>query len=191
MNGPTDRSSCTSAPRSNSVPWNSLQRRVNPQSLRQRGGHCCLPAPCNVRLTQGVSPMGFRSLRTAVLFGLVALALTANEEKPISAAQQAPPSASPSVALSASPASAQAGQPVTLAWSSTNATSVTLQPSVGPIAAQGSATVRPSQSTTYTSPPRVQVVRPMPAPKSLSYRHPLSLRCGSIRRNRSRRTNGR
>jgi hypothetical protein len=94
--------------------------------------------------------MGFRSLRTAVLFGLVALALTANEEKPISAAQQAPPSASPSVALSASPASAQAGQPVTLAWSSTNATSVTLQPSVGPIAAQGSATVRPSQSTTYT-----------------------------------------
>jgi hypothetical protein len=85
-----------------------------------------------------------------VLFGLVALALTANGEKPISAAQQAPPSASPSVALSASPASAQAGQPVTLTWSSSNATSVTLQPSVGPIAAQGSATVRPSQSTTYT-----------------------------------------
>jgi hypothetical protein len=94
--------------------------------------------------------MGFRSLRTAVLFGLVALALTANGEKPISAAQQAPPSASLSVALSASPASAQAGQPVTLTWSSSNATSVTLQPSVGPIAAQGSATVRPSQSTTYT-----------------------------------------
>jgi hypothetical protein len=94
--------------------------------------------------------MGFRSLRTAVLFGLVALAPTANGEKPISAAQQAPPSASPSVALSASPASAQAGQPVTLTWSSSNATSVTLQPSVGPIAAQGSATVRPSQSTTYT-----------------------------------------
>ena len=93
--------------------------------------------------------MGFRSLRTAVLFGLVALALMAGE-KSISAAQQAPPSASPSVALSASPASAQAGQPVTLTWSSTNATSITLQPSLGPIAAQGSATVRPAQSTTYT-----------------------------------------
>ena len=67
--------------------------------------------------------MLFRSLRTGVLLGFVALALTANGEKPISAAQLAPPSESPSVALSASPVSAQAGQPVTLTWSSTNATS--------------------------------------------------------------------
>src|SRR6266702_84482 len=89
------------------------------------------------------------SLRTAVLFGLVALALMANGKKSIAAAQLAPP-ASPSVALSASPASVQAGQPVTLTWSSTNATSVTLEPSVARVAAQGSTTVRPSQSTTYT-----------------------------------------
>jgi hypothetical protein len=93
--------------------------------------------------------MRFHSLRTAVLFGLIALALMANGKKPIAAAQMAP-SASPSIALSASPASAQAGQQVTLTWSSTNATSITLEPSVGPVAAQGSATVRPSQSTTYT-----------------------------------------
>ena len=95
--------------------------------------------------------MRFHSLRTTVLFGLVVLALAANGEKPISAAQLAPPSASPSVALSASPASAQAGQPVKLTWSSTNVTSITLEPSVGQVAAQGSATVRPSQSTTYTA----------------------------------------
>jgi hypothetical protein len=93
--------------------------------------------------------MRFHSLRTAVFFGLIALALMANGKKPIAAAQMAP-SASPSIALSASPASAQAGQQVTLTWSSTNATSITLEPSVGPVAAQGSATVRPSQSTTYT-----------------------------------------
>jgi len=93
--------------------------------------------------------MRFHSLRTAVLFGLIALALMANGKTPIAAAQMAP-SASPSVALSASPASAQAGQQVTLTWSSTNATSIALEPSVGPVAAQGSATVRPSQSTTYT-----------------------------------------
>jgi hypothetical protein len=99
--------------------------------------------------TQGVNTMRFHSLRTAVLFGLVALALMANGKKPIAAAQLAPP-ASPSVALSASPASAQAGQQVTLTWSSTNATSITLEPSVGSVAAQGSTTVRPSQSTTYT-----------------------------------------
>src|SRR5207245_11132265 len=93
--------------------------------------------------------MRFHSLRTAVLFGLVALALMANGKKPIVAAQLAPP-ASPKVALSASPTSAQAGQQVTLTWSSTNATSITLEPSMGSVVAQGSTTVRPSQSTTYT-----------------------------------------
>src|SRR2546429_7650796 len=93
--------------------------------------------------------MRFHSLRSAVLFCLVALALMADGRMPIAEAQTAPP-ASPSVALSASPTSAQAGQSVTLKWSSTNAASVTLEPSVGPVAAQGSTTVRPSQSTTYT-----------------------------------------
>jgi hypothetical protein len=93
--------------------------------------------------------MRFHSLRIAALFGLVAFALIANGKKPIAAAQLAPP-ASPSVALSASPASVQAGQQVTLTWSSTNATSITLEPSVGPVATQGSTPVRPSQSTTYT-----------------------------------------
>src|SRR5574337_783294 len=94
--------------------------------------------------------MRLHSLRYAVLSGLVALALMANGKKPVAAAQLAPPTASPRVALSASPASAQVGQPVTLTWSSTNATSVTLEPSVGRVAAEGSTTVRPSQSTTYT-----------------------------------------
>src|SRR6266436_10224569 len=94
--------------------------------------------------------MRVHSLRTAVLFGLVALALMASWKKPIAAAQLAPPPASPSVALSASATSVQAGQQVTLRWSSTNATSVTLEPSVGRVAAQGSTTLRPSQSTTYT-----------------------------------------
>jgi hypothetical protein len=93
--------------------------------------------------------MRFRSLHTAVFFCSVALALMANGKKPIVAAQLAPP-ASPRVALSASPTSAQAGQQVTLTWSSTKATSVTLEPAVGGVAAQGSTTVRPSQSTTYT-----------------------------------------
>src|SRR5690348_963962 len=93
--------------------------------------------------------MRFHSLHRVILFGLLALALVANGRRPIAAAQLAPP-ASPKVALSASPASAQAGQPVTLTWSSTNATSITLEPSVGGVAAQGSTTVRPSQSTTYT-----------------------------------------
>jgi hypothetical protein len=93
--------------------------------------------------------MRFHSLRTMVLFSLVALALMANGKKQIAAAQLMP-AASPSITLSASPASVQAGQQVTLTWSAKNATSVTLQPSVGPVAAQGSIIVRPSQSTNYT-----------------------------------------
>src|SRR5215472_2858467 len=94
--------------------------------------------------------MRFYSLRTAVLFGFIALAPITNGRKSVAAAQLGPPSTPPSVALSASPASAQAGQPVMLTWSSTNATSITLEPSGGRVAAQGSTTVKPSQSTTYT-----------------------------------------
>lgn len=94
--------------------------------------------------------MRFRSLRAAVLFSLLVLALMANGRKPIAAAQLAQPRVSPSAALSASPVSAQAGQTVTLTWSSTNATSITLEPSVGAVALKGSTTVKPSQSTTYT-----------------------------------------
>jgi len=94
--------------------------------------------------------MRFHSLHTAVLFGLVAFALMANGRKPVAAAQLAPPPASPTVALSASPSSVQTGQTVTLTWSSTNATSIILEPSVGRVAAQGSTTIKPSQSTTYT-----------------------------------------
>src|SRR5215468_6577419 len=94
--------------------------------------------------------MRFHSLRTAILFCFVALALMAYGEKSVAAAQLAPSPASPTVALSASPASAQAGEPITLTWSSTNATSITLQPSVGGVAAQGSRTLRPARSITYT-----------------------------------------
>ena len=43
-----------------------------------------------------------------------------------------------------------AGQTATLSWSTTNATSVTISPSVGTVAASGSTTVTPATSTTYT-----------------------------------------
>ncbi len=94
--------------------------------------------------------MRLHSLRTGVLFGLVVLTLMANGKKPIAAGQLPRPPASPSVSLSASPASTQPGQPITLTWSSTNATSITLEPSIGVVVAQGSTIVKPSQSTTYT-----------------------------------------
>src|SRR5260370_42334603 len=111
-----------------------LQWRACAQFLGQYVGDMyALPASCSALYTEGVNMMRLHSLLTVVLFGWVALALLANGRKAIAAAQTAPP-ASPTVALSASPASAQAGQPVTLKWSSTNATSIPLEPSVGPVA---------------------------------------------------------
>ncbi len=45
--GQTTGASSTGAPRSKSVPKNSLQLLAIPQSLDQWGGHLCFPAPCN------------------------------------------------------------------------------------------------------------------------------------------------
>ncbi|MGH9685386.1 MAG: peptidoglycan-associated lipoprotein Pal [Candidatus Acidiferrales bacterium] len=70
--------------------------------------------------------------------------------------QVAPPaaapaaSAQPTVSLNASPASIKAGDTATLAWTSTDATDLDIEPGVGKVSPQGSTPVTPSQSTTYT-----------------------------------------
>lgn len=51
--------------------------------------------------------------------------------------------------LTATPATIQAGQSVTLTWSTTNATSVTIN-GLGTVSASGSQVVTPSQTVTYT-----------------------------------------
>lgn len=63
---------------------------------------------------------------------------------------QATPAARPTVTLRASSTFVQKGESATLSWSSTNATSLTLVPSVGTVAPEGSAKVSPTDSTTYT-----------------------------------------
>jgi peptidoglycan-associated lipoprotein len=65
----------------------------------------------------------------------------------------APPAAAPApptVKLTASPDFITVGQQSTLQWTSTNATKLDLEPAVGSVQAEGSTTVSPSQSTTYT-----------------------------------------
>ena len=62
----------------------------------------------------------------------------------------APPPARPTVTLQAAPATIQRGQTATLTWSSSNATTLNLAPGVGNVAPQGSSTVTPAGSTTYT-----------------------------------------
>jgi peptidoglycan-associated lipoprotein len=64
----------------------------------------------------------------------------------------APPAATPqpTVTLNASPMSIKSGDTTTLSWSSTNATSLDIEPGVGMVAPQGSTPVNPTTSTTYT-----------------------------------------
>ena len=65
-------------------------------------------------------------------------------------APPAAPPAQPTVTLSATPTIVQRGQSTTLQWTSTNATSLSLSPGVGSVAPQGSNSVTPTDSITYT-----------------------------------------
>jgi peptidoglycan-associated lipoprotein len=62
----------------------------------------------------------------------------------------AAPPASPTVNLQASSNIIQRGESVTLTWSSTNATILTLSPGIGSVSAEGTQRVTPQDSTTYT-----------------------------------------
>jgi peptidoglycan-associated lipoprotein len=92
-----------------------------------------------------------------MLYGLVGFAIVSAgcshkvAVKPPAAPPAANPPAQPTVTLDASRTNITQGQSVNLHWSSTNATSVTVTPEVGNVAAQGTSAVTPSQSTTYTA----------------------------------------
>jgi peptidoglycan-associated lipoprotein len=93
-----------------------------------------------------------------LLFGslLAILALSAACKKPVPVAPTPQPPtpaaapANPTVSLQASSNIIQRGESVTLSWSSTNATSLSLSPGVGNVSAEGSQRVTPQDSTTYT-----------------------------------------
>ena len=60
----------------------------------------------------------------------------------------APPSLD--VSLHAEPSSVEKGRPVALVWTSSNATSLDLEPGVGRVAAAGGISLQPQDSTNYT-----------------------------------------
>jgi peptidoglycan-associated lipoprotein len=64
-------------------------------------------------------------------------------------AQAPAPTAQPTVTLSASPTTVNPGASVNLTWSSTGATDLSIDPSVGKVAVEGSTPVTPTESTTY------------------------------------------
>ncbi len=62
-----------------------------------------------------------------------------------------PSTAAPTIALSAQPGSVSAGTSVTLSWTATNATSVSIDNGIGTVALTGSMNVAPTATTTYTA----------------------------------------
>jgi peptidoglycan-associated lipoprotein len=86
---------------------------------------------------------------------LAVVALGVGCKKPVAQAPPPPPPpaappARPTVNLQASSTVIQRNEQVTLTWSSTNATSLTLSPGIGTVAAEGNQAVTPQDSTTYS-----------------------------------------
>jgi peptidoglycan-associated lipoprotein len=87
---------------------------------------------------------------------LAILALSAACKKPAPQAPPPPtpppaaPPAKPTVNLQASSNTIQRGESVTLTWSSTNATTLSLSPGIGNVSAEGTQRVTPQDSITYT-----------------------------------------
>lgn len=99
--------------------------------------------------------MKVRSLRSTLLLSgvVVVLGFAAGCKKHVAATPPTPapaPTPQPTVTINASPESVNSGQAVTLSWSSTNATDLSIDPGVGKVAPQGSTPVNPTASTTYT-----------------------------------------
>jgi len=118
-----------------------------------------------------------RSLLLAV--SVMALFVAGCNKKPPAAAAPAytpPPAAvKPTASLSADRTSINKGESVKLSWTTTDATNVSISPEVGAVTPQGSTTVSPLDSTTYTltvssgggnadSSVRISVSAPAPPP---------------------------
>jgi peptidoglycan-associated lipoprotein len=91
----------------------------------------------------------------STLLVVVALGLACSK-KPVAQAPPPPPPppaeppARPTVNLQASSTFIQRAETVTLTWSSTNATTLTLSPGIGQVTAQGTQRVTPQDSITYS-----------------------------------------
>jgi peptidoglycan-associated lipoprotein len=101
--------------------------------------------------------MRLRSYTPASLLGLLVLAILAvscgprDTAPPVRTIPPPPPPAAarPTATLTASSTFVQRGETVTLNWSTTDATNVTLSPGIGAVEARGSRQVSPETSTTY------------------------------------------
>src|SRR2546427_2209148 len=92
------------------------------------------------------------------LFLLTAISLVGCKKKVAAAApsnaapvQPAPPAPAPTITLRAAPGAIDRGQATSVQWEAKNAVSVSIQPELGSVQAQGLRSVRPTSSVTYTA----------------------------------------
>jgi peptidoglycan-associated lipoprotein len=89
-----------------------------------------------------------------ISFSLLAIFFAGCKKKPPAATTPAytpPPAAvKPTASLSADRTTIDAGESVKLSWTTTDANNVSIAPEVGAVTPQGSTTVTPAESTTYT-----------------------------------------
>ncbi len=96
-----------------------------------------------------------RFCRTSLTaFSLLAFLVAGCNKKPISASRTqempAPAAVKPTASISADRTSVSRGDSVKLSWTSTDAQNISIAPEVGAVTAQGTTTVTPAASTTYT-----------------------------------------
>ena len=96
----------------------------------------------------------FRNLAMLLMCALLILAGACAKKVAAPPPQVPPPPppapARPTVTLNASSTFIHSGESLTLNWSSTNATDLNLTPGVGKVAPEGSTSVSPTESTTYS-----------------------------------------
>jgi outer membrane protein OmpA-like peptidoglycan-associated protein len=105
----------------------------------------CKPSEANALAAEAMG-------KIQALCPAVAVAAPAPAPAPAPTRTPPPPAAepAPTISISASPSSVVAGSCATLTWSTTNATSVTIDPEPGSVGPSGSRQVCPSSSTRYT-----------------------------------------
>jgi peptidoglycan-associated lipoprotein len=103
-------------------------------------------------------PSKLNWVEISLLAGCIAMTAACHKRSPAAAIPTAAPEATaqpptpgpPTCTITAIPATVPAGQAVTLDWTSKDATKVNLKPGLGSQQAEGSTSVTPSDSTTYS-----------------------------------------
>ena len=85
-----------------------------------------------------------------LVFLLLVFAGACRKQVPPPPPSPPPPAPAPSVTMTVEPSAIERGESATLRWSSQNATELNIEPDIGSVPAEGTRSISPSESTTYS-----------------------------------------